>query len=157
MRQIKIINKGPVKLRSGVASSFYCDIKKAYGYPNVLNALADEIKKKIPAGTTCVAASGYGGIPLASVVSSKLKKKLVLVREAPKKHGMGGYIDGYIPTKKDRVVIVDDVITSGSSIRNTIRALKKINVKASYAVVVVERKKIRLPIPYRSIFNLEEL
>jgi len=156
LREIKIIDKREIKLRSGAVSSFYCDIKKVYGYPEVMNALVDLIKNKISKNITCIAASGYGGIPLASVISSRLNKKLILVREKPKKHGRGGYIDGYIPNKKDKIAIVDDVITSGSSIRSTIRTLKKMKVKTSYAIVVVERRKVKLPIPYYFIFNVEE-
>ena len=68
LREIDVIYKEKVVLRSGEVSDFYCDIKKAFGYPDILNALADEMGAKISTEITCIAASGYGGLPLASVI-----------------------------------------------------------------------------------------
>lgn len=100
-KEIGVIYREPVKLRSGSTSTFYCDVKKAFGYPDILIALAEEVGKKLPNSITCVAASGYGGLPLAALVSSRFGKKLVAVRDIPKRHGKGGVIDGYVPTNKD--------------------------------------------------------
>ena len=156
-REIGLIHKEPVRLRSGAISPYYCDIKKAYGYPDLLSALAEEISKRLPTGTTCVAASGYGGIPLAALVASVSKKKFTAVRDTPKRHGKGGKIDGYIPSKKDSIVIVDDVLTTGSSVKETFSALKKISGRVSSAIVVVKRGEPKLPVPYSSIFSITEL
>ena len=81
---IGVIHKEPVKLRSGETAGFYCDIKKAYGYPDVLNALADEIGKLLEKDITCVAACGYGGLPLAALVAARGNKKFIAVRDKPK-------------------------------------------------------------------------
>ncbi len=156
--QVGVIIKELVKLRSGKVSSFYCDIKKAYGYPDILNALAYELGKRIKKRINCVAASGYGGLPLASLVAGQFNKKFIAVRNEPKKHGRGGYIDGYFPTKNDRVVIIDDVLTTGSSILETFSVLKKTKAKISNAIVVVKRGNGELlPIPCQYLFEIEEI
>lgn len=156
--QIGVIIKEPVKLRSGKVSSFYCDIKKAYGYPDILNALVCELGKIIEKRITCVAASGYGGLPLTSVVAGQFNKKFIAVRNEPKKHGRGGYLDGYIPNKNDRVVIIDDVLTTGGSILKTFSILKKTKAKIPKAIVVVKRGQGELlPIPCQYLFKIEEI
>ncbi|MEK7581917.1 MAG: phosphoribosyltransferase family protein [Patescibacteria group bacterium] len=157
LHQIGVINKEPVKLRSGQISEFYCDIKKAYGYSDILNAIADEVGKELNNTVTCVAASGYGGLPLAAVVASRHDKNLIAIRNIEKKHGKGGYVDGYSPTKNDIVAIVDDVLTTGSSIRETFSILSKTGAKINSAIVVVKRGEGKIPIPCRHIFSIEEI
>lgn len=155
--EIGVIHKEKIVLRSGQASDFYCDIKKAYGYPDILNALADEIGKLLPKDTTCIASSGYGGLPLGSVVASRFNKKFSAVRSSEKGHGKGGLINGYVPNEKDRVVIVDDVLTSGSSIRETLSSIQSQHVETISAVVVMDRGSPELPIPYSYLFTAEEI
>lgn len=156
LKELDIISEEKVTLRSGEESNFYCNIKKAFGYPNVLNALASEVKKIIPASATCIAASGYGGIPLASVISSNCNIKLTMVRPNPKDHGKKDLIDGYIPNKNDVVIIVDDVLTSGSSIKETLKALRDNNVNVHSVIVIVKRGDPEIPIPYNHIFEIKD-
>lgn len=156
-QKISVVYKEPVKLRSGIISSFYCDIKKAYGYPEILTALADIIGKKLKKKENCIAAMGFGGVPLGVLIASRFRRKFILVRETKKKHGKGGYIDGYVPVKKDTIVIIDDVLTTGSSIRETLSVLNKTDAKISRAIVVVKRGKANLSIPYNFIFSIKEI
>lgn len=157
LREIEVIYEEKIILRSGKPSKYYCDIKKAFGYPDILNALADEVGKKLPKSTTCIAASGYGGIPIGSVVASRFNKKFVAVRSSEKNHGKKGLIDGYVPKEKDWVVIVDDVLTTGSSLKETLTVLKKLNTQIRSAIVIVERGHPKLPIPYSHVFTVEEI
>ena len=155
--EIGVIYKKNVVLRSGETSDFYCDIKKAFGYPDILIALADHIGETLPASCSCIAASGYGGLPLASVVAARWNKKFIAVRSSAKDHGKGGLIDGYLPEKHDQVVIVDDVLTSGSSIRETHAILAEAGIDATSASVVVMRGTPALPIPYTAVCTIGEL
>ncbi len=157
LRKLGVIYKEPVILRSGTVSNFYCDIKKACGYPELLNAFADEIGKKLPATCTCVAGSGYGGLPLAALISARFNKKFTAVRDAAKKHGKGGLIDGYIPTEKDVITIIDDVLTTGSSIKATLARLSSTKAKVNNGFVVVKRGEAKLPIPCEYLFTIADL
>ena len=155
--EIGLIYRAPVKLRSGKKALFYCDIKKAYGYPDILNALADLIIAKLKKSENCIAVSGYGGLPLGAVVAAKSKRKLVAVRDKVKDHGRGGTIDGYVPGRGNRVVIIDDVLTTGGSIKATLKELRKTKTAISRAIVVVQRAPARLSIPYDHLFKIEDI
>lgn len=154
---IGVVHKESTKLRSGTLADFYCDIKKAYGYPDILNALAGEVGKMLPDNVTAIAGSGYGGLPLAALVAAKFNKKFIAVRDKEKSHGKGGLIGGYIPTEKDVVVIVDDVLTTGSSVKETYGILKETRINIESVIVVVKRGDAELPIPYTYMFTVDEI
>ncbi len=142
LKKEKIIKSGDFTLRSGAKSSYYCDIKEAFGNPIILKTIANQLVKVIPKNITCIAGSGYGGITLASLVAYKLKTPLVLVRDKVKDHGTKKVIDGYIPNNKDIVCIIDDVFTTGSSIKDTKDKLVITKVKFSRPVVVLNRSNV---------------
>lgn len=134
-----IISYEPVTLRGGEVSNYYADIKRAYGDPELLFEMARATVEDLDEQTTCVAASGYGGIPLAVMVSQLANLQLVLVRDTEKNHGRGGVIDGYMPTPEDVVAIVDDVFTSGSSLRQTMANLASTGATVAGCHVIVAR------------------
>lgn len=152
-----IVHKGKVILRSGKKADFYIDIKKAYGYPKLLAALVAKMSKLVPKGATCVAATGHGGIPLAVLLSQRQNLKLVFVRDKPREHGIQKTIDGHIPSSKDKVVIVDDVFTTGSSVREVIKFLKPTKCKIISAIVVVKRREGEVNLPLVHLFALKDL
>jgi len=139
LKKKNILKFGEFTLRSGIKSSYYCDVKEALGDPIVSKAIIDELVKIIPPKVTCIAGSGYGGITLAALVASKLKLPLVLVRDRVKDHGTKKVIDGYIPHNKDKVCIVDDVFTTGSSVNDTKDKLIGTKVRFTKSVVVLNR------------------
>lgn len=157
LREIDVIVREPVMLRSGKTSEFYCDIKKAYGYPDILDALAGEIGPHITRDITAITGSGYGGVPLAAVLSLRHGKHFVLTRDKAKAHGRKNPFDGYIPQAHDTVLVVDDVLTTGSSVNETLEALAKTDAKVKGAVVLVKRGDPELPIPYVHILDIDEL
>lgn len=157
LRTADVIQRERVTLRSGRTSELYCDIKKAYGDPHILNALAEAVASELTEEETCVAASGYGGLPLAAVVASCGQRRFTAVRDAGKTYGTERTIDGHMPTEHDGVVVVDDVLTTGSSILNTLTALLEVGAPVTRAIVVVKREDIELPIPHSALFSIDEL
>lgn len=158
IKKAGIVRKGQFKLRSGIISNLYCDARKLFGDPNLLLDISRTICKMLPKGTTCIAGSGYGGLPFAAAVALISKTKLSAVRNETKSHGIKNPIEGYIPGVKDRVVIVDDLFTIGSSILDTAKELKKEGAKIIGAIVVIKRSKIRnFQIPLQHLFTLEEI
>lgn len=139
LKKKNIIKFGEFTLRSGIKSNYYCDVKEVLGDPITLKIIVNELVKIIPKKVNCIAGSGYGGITLASLVAYKLKLPLALVRDKVKNHGTKKFIDGYLPNSKDRVCIVDDVFTTGSSITDTKNKLAITKVKFSKSVVVLNR------------------
>ena len=143
LQKEKIVKYGDFTLRSGVISKYYCDIKQALGNVKLLETIISLLVPLVPKKTTCIAGSGYGGITLASLVTYKKKLPLVLVRDKIKNHGTKKVIDGYTPTKKDYVCIIDDVFTTGSSINEAKEKLKGTKCKFVKPVVVLNRSKNR--------------
>lgn len=142
LKEIDAIKEGNFTLKSGEKSNIYFDIKKAYGDPKIFKEIILQISKLVPKETTCIAGSGNGGIPLATAISLNLDKKLSIVRDINKDHGIKKEIDGHIPTKDDEVVIVDDVLNSGTSLRNTIGKLEdKTNILK--CLVILKRGEIK--------------
>lgn len=157
LKQLDIIYREPVKLKHAGASDFYVDVKKAYGYPDVLNFICDCFWEQIDRRTTCIATAGYGGLSPATVLSSRNNLKLTLVREQPKRHGKGGWIDGYIPTKEDKVSIIDDVFTTGGSLRKIIEIIKPTGAEIFGCYVVVKRGEGKLEVPLEHLLVPEDL
>ncbi len=158
IKKAEIVKKGRFKLRSGAISNLYLDVRKLFGDPDLLSAISGAIRKMLSDGTTCIAGSGYGGLPFASAVALVSKTKLSAVRNEKKNHGIKKLIEGYVPTKKDKIVIVDDLFTTGSSILNTAKELKKTGARIIGAIVVIKRSKIRnFLIPLQYLFTLEEI
>ena len=157
LKQLDIIYQEHINLKNAGASDFYVDVKKAYGYPNALDSISDELWKEIGERATCIATAGYGGLPPATIISLRHHLYLTLVRDAPKKHGRGGWIDGYVPNEQDKIAIVDDVFTTGGSLRKIIEALEPTGAEILGCYVVVKRGDGNLQIPLKYLLTSEEL
>ncbi|PIO00451.1 hypothetical protein COT72_01980 [archaeon CG10_big_fil_rev_8_21_14_0_10_43_11] len=157
LKEQDIVRTSAVTLRNGKTATFYVDVKKAYGNPRLLNAIAKEMWKLIDKSVTCIAASGYGGIPLASALSAQYNVALTLVRDAVKDHGTKAVIDGYVPHSNDCIAIVDDVCTTGGSLRDTIQALEHTGAKVVGCCVVVKRGEAQLSAPLTHLLTPQDL
>ena len=157
-KNIGVLVKGKFILTSGKTSDFYVDMKKVLGYPKVSELICDEFCKLVDKRATCVASIGYGGLPLAARVSLKLKLPLIVIREKPREHGLKNLIDGYVPTEKDKVVIVDDVFTMGTSMTKIVKALSRTKAKILAGYIIVDRGDVeKFRIPIRSLLIMKEL
>lgn len=157
LKQLDIVYQKPVNLKNAGASNFYIDVKKAYGYPDALDSISDELWKRIDKRVTCIATAGYGGLCPSTIISSRHNRHLILVRDEPKKHGKGGWIDGYIPNEQDKIAIVDDVFTTGGSLRKIIEALEPTGAEILGCYVVVKRGDGDLQVPLTYLLTSEEL
>ena len=88
------------------------------------------IQEHMPEGITCLFGPAYKGIPLAVSAAASLYRNYgrdlpyCFNRKEAKDHGEGGNIVGYKPQDGDRVIIIEDVITAGTAIRETMPVLK---------------------------------
>lgn len=139
LKNMEIIYYEPVELKHNGKSEFYIDVKKAYGDYCAVGMIADAMKEFLPDSTTCIAASGYGGLRLAGRMCDDNYCMLAMVRDKPKGHGKPGMIDGYEPGAGDRVYIVDDVFTTGKSLRDMVKAIRDTGANVNGCGVVVRR------------------
>ncbi|MDP1689582.1 MAG: phosphoribosyltransferase family protein [bacterium] len=156
LKKLEVLTKGTFVLHSGKVSDYYLDIKKAYSDPKVLSLMAKMIASKIPKKVTCVAATGHGGIPLATAISIIKSIPLILVRQTARDHGTMSAIDGYIPNSNDIVAIIDDVYSTGSSINQITNALSQYNLKIAGAFVIVSRVSGKTPSNVNNLLSIRD-
>lgn len=90
------------------------------------------IQEHLPQGVDCLFGPAYKGIPLAVAAASSLYRSYgrdlpyCFNRKEVKDHGEGGAMVGYKPKKGDRVAIIEDVVTAGTAVRETIELFKSV-------------------------------
>ena len=104
--------RGTFTLRSGRTSSYYIDKYLFLTVPAILEALGTMIASRLPPGTDRLAGAELGAIPLVSAASMASGLPCVYVRNARKEYGTSNQLEGRLEPD-DRVVIVEDVATSG--------------------------------------------
>jgi len=104
------------------------------------------IQEHLPEGIDCLFGPAYKGIPLAVAAAGSLYRNYgrdlcyCFNRKEAKDHGEGGVMVGYQPKDGDRVVIVEDVVTAGTAVRESIELFRRLaNVKLAALVVSVDR------------------
>lgn len=152
LMQSALKHDGPYPLSSGIQSKYYYDGKLRTLDPPTAwligNVLADVI---VGSGAEAVGGLAIGSIPITDAVglAAHLKGRYLptfYVRKDPKSHGTGSQVaqalllDGEDLLKPGRrVAIVDDVITTGSSIRQAIQAVRDLGCIVTLIVALVER------------------
>ncbi|PAD27263.1 orotate phosphoribosyltransferase [Niallia circulans] len=117
----------PFTWSSGLKSPIYCDNRLTLSYPkvrkNIALGLAGLIKEKFPE-TEVVAGTATAGIPHAAWVSDLLDLPMAYVRSKAKAHGKGNQIEGKVE-KGQKVVVVEDLISTGGSVITAVNSLRE--------------------------------
>lgn len=120
----------PFKWASGWLSPIYCDNRRILSYPelreNVCRWMADIITKKYP-DVEVIAGVATGAIAHGMLIAHILGKPFIYVRPKPKDHGKGSQIEGSV-AKGAKTVVVEDLISTGSSSLSAVQALIKAGV-----------------------------
>ena len=123
---------GSFKLSSGLQSEVYYDLKEAMGEPQNLMDMTDKLELQIINYPDIIIGLEYGGIPLAISLSLRLNIPYAILRKETKQYGIKNRIEGY--QGKGKVLIVDDVSTTGKSIDDAHKYLESIG----YNVVEIQ-------------------
>ncbi|MGO3912674.1 orotate phosphoribosyltransferase [Enterococcus viikkiensis] len=117
----------PFTWASGLKSPIYCDNRVTMSYPEVrraiANGLAEKIKQEFP-NAEVIAGTATAGIPYAAWVAELLDLPMVYIRSKPKDHGQGNQIEGRIK-KGQKMVVIEDLISTGGSVLEAAQAAKK--------------------------------
>jgi len=126
IKAIKLQPSSPFTWASGWKSPIYCDNRTTLSYPEVRNAIRDlfaEKIKEIYPGTEVIAGVATGAIAHGMLVADKLNLPFIYVRSGAKGHGLGNQVEGhYKPGQK--VVVIEDLISTGGSSLNAVEALR---------------------------------
>ncbi|ABN06493.1 orotate phosphoribosyltransferase [Methanocorpusculum labreanum Z] len=134
--QYKAVEFGDFTLASGAQSKYYIDVKTAIMQPELLSEIAAEVAKKYD--FECIAGVAVGGVPLAVAVSLAANKPCAVIRAAAKDHGKSQMIIGNV--KGQRVLLIEDVTTSGGSSKYGVEELRKAGALIDSVVTVVDRE-----------------
>lgn len=123
---VKLQPANPFKWASGWNSPIYCDNRLTLSYPevrtNIKDALALAIREVFPLAEG-IAGVATAGIPQGALVADLLELPFLYVRPKPKDHGMANLIEGKI-TPGQKVVVIEDLISTGGSSLKAVEALK---------------------------------
>lgn len=118
----------PFTWASGIKSPIYCDNRLTLGFPKVRQFIAESLAEKIKetfGEVDVVAGTATAGIPHAAWVSDLLDLPMVYVRSKAKEHGKGNQIEGLI-AKGQKVVVIEDLISTGGSSLKAVEALEEV-------------------------------
>jgi len=130
---------GEFVLRSGAVSTEYFDKYRFESDPSLLREIAEALAPLVPSGVDGLAGLELGGVPIATMLSQVTGLPAYFVRKEAKTYGTcqlaeGGDIDGL------RLLVVEDVVTSGGQVITSCGDLRDRGVKVEHAVCVIDRE-----------------
>jgi len=113
---------------SGIKSPIYCDNRLTMSYPHVRRKIVKAFTERIERlgwKPDSIAGCATAGIPHAAWLAEALDLPMVYVRSSPKGHGKENQIEGHI-NREDRVIVIEDLISTGGSSLEAVRVLKEV-------------------------------
>ena len=127
IKAIKLQPSNPFTWASGWKSPIYCDNRKTLSFPEVRSYIRDsfaELIKDLYPQTEMIAGVATGAIAHGALVADKLGLPFIYVRSGAKEHGLGNQIEGYFE-KGQKVVVIEDLISTGGSSLSAVNALRE--------------------------------
>ena len=139
--KLGIIKFGRFTLKSGIESPFYVDLRPLASDPKILKNLANYLLDMLPLDNfDLICGVPYAALPMATAMSLESYIPLIMKRKEAKQHGTKKLIEG-IFTKGQNCLLVEDVITSGKSLLETIPEIESEGITVSDIVVVLDRQQ----------------
>lgn len=161
--KIGAIKLGTFTLKSGLTSPIYIDLRQIISYPQLMQTIADMIwaqTKHLDAELLC--GVPYTALPIATCISLKTDKPMVMVRKEAKDYGTKKMVEGrYQPGQT--VAVIEDVVTTGSSIITTVAHLNEVGLKVPYVAAFLDREQggrenlTKIGCQFVSVITLSEL
>ncbi|RFU68796.1 orotate phosphoribosyltransferase [Bacillus sp. V59.32b] len=128
--EIEAVNlqpNNPFTWASGIKSPIYCDNRLTLSFPEIRTKIAKGLQALITEhfpDVEVIAGTATAGIPHAAWVSDLLNLPMCYVRSKPKGHGKGNQIEGKVAPGQ-KVVVVEDLISTGGSVIEAVKALRE--------------------------------
>lgn len=143
LHQNGIIKFGDFTLASGKKSLYYVDLRLVPSYPHQFRTMIKYLQNNIAESVglnsfDSLVSVPTGGLVIASALAIETVKPLIYVRSKSKDYGTSKSVEGQIHEGM-KVVMIDDVATTGGSVVNAIKSLKEANITIEDAYVIVNR------------------
>ncbi len=163
LHTVSAVKFGKFKLKSGIISPYYLDLRVLVSYPHLLQLTSDVFWEKLRVlYFDVIAGVPYTAIPIATAVGVGHMQTMIFVRKERKDHGTKKLIEGEYHNGQ-KILLVDDVITNGESKLETIKTIEEAGLKVEYIVVLVDRgqggPELLKKLGYKciSIYNTEQI
>jgi len=138
---IGAVKFGDFTLKNGQQSKIYIDLRLIMSYPDVLRAVSEAIWQQVNAFEfDRICGVPYTALPVATCISLQQNIPMVMRRKEPKLHGTRQQIEGAYEIGQS-CLIVEDIITSGSSIIETANDLEIVGLKIRDVAVLINREE----------------
>jgi uridine monophosphate synthetase len=139
LHTIGAIKFGGFKLKSGIISPYYFDLRLLVSYPYLLELVSDVFWEKLRIlNFDVLVGVPYTAMPIATAIGLKHTQNMIFVRKEVKGYGTKKMIEGDYH-KGQKAVVIDDVITNGESKLETISPLEKEGLVIEDIVVLIDR------------------
>ena len=166
VKAIRLNVKEPFTWASGWKSPIYCDNRKVLSFPHVREFIKSEMCNVIFeqfADAELLAGVATAGIAWGAMAADQLKLPYIYVRPKPKEHGLGNQIEGFYEAGQ-KVVVVEDLISTGKSSLEVVEVLRKAGVEVigmvsifTYGFEVAREAFQKAAVEYRSLTNYPTL
>ncbi len=129
---------GYFTLRSGRKSTWYIDKYLFTTKPDILCALGNLFAEKISKKATLLAGAELGGIPLVTTAAMATNLPCIFIRNQKKEYGTSQQLEGTL-TKNDRVVIVEDIATTGGQVLEAAQTIQEKGAVVESIIAVIDR------------------
>ncbi|CAF3306490.1 unnamed protein product [Rotaria socialis] len=140
---IEAFKFGSFKLKTGLQSPIYIDLRVIISYPDILRSVAvhmNEILKRSNVSFDSICGVPYTALPIASIICADYKRPMLIRRKEAKNYGTKKLIEGKFQIN-DRCIIIEDIVTSGSSVIETADSLRAEGLQITDAIVFFDREQ----------------
>ena len=166
IKAVKLKPNDPFTWASGIKSPIYCDNRVTLSYPQIRTYIRQGYAESIIehfGKPDVIAGVATGGIAQGALVAEELGLPFIYVRNEAKSHGMGNLIEGYYEPGQ-KIVVVEDLISTGGSSLKAVEALRKegLDVKGliaifTYGFDIAQQNFAKAECPYSTLTNYDVL
>lgn len=145
----KCLKFGQYNLKSGLVAPYYANLRRLPLYPKLMEAVVTQVVEKflnhrqiLDSDEPIICGVPYGAIPLASAIAYSAQLPYLFERKEAKGYGdLQCLMDDFDTGKRQRVILIEDVICSGESILEAVRNLEKQDIKVEFVICIIDREE----------------